>query len=77
MLVLDAGHLQPVVTPVDGELAEIVPMPHDSPWPILLAASLLFVFAALVVHEYVVAGFLALVVGLALAGWHWQEPEEA
>ncbi|MDE3026069.1 MAG: cbb3-type cytochrome c oxidase subunit I, partial [Acidobacteriota bacterium] len=49
-LVLDQGHEQPVSTVVDGWFAEVVEMPHDSPWPILLATALSLVFTTLVIH---------------------------
>jgi cytochrome c oxidase subunit I+III len=77
VMTLDAGHEQPVSSPIDGRLADIEAMPHDSPWPILLAVALSLVFAALVVHEYVVAGFLGLLLGATLVLWHGEEPEEA
>jgi heme/copper-type cytochrome/quinol oxidase subunit 1 len=75
-LVLDHGHQQTVSTPVDGELAEIVEMPHDSPWPILLALNVTLVFAMLIIQKF---GFAAVFVGLSaltLFAWHLREPEE-
>jgi cytochrome c oxidase subunit 1/cytochrome c oxidase subunit I+III len=74
-LVLDRGHEQPVVTPVDGYLAEIVEMPHSSPWPITLAFTLSLVFVLLLLDKFAAAGLLALVALLVLFAWHWQEPE--
>ena len=75
-MVLDEGHLQPVSSPVDGWWAEIVEMPHDSPWPILLATALSLVFTTLVIHKFAVAGVMAVLVVLTLLGWHSKEPQE-
>ena len=76
MLVLDEGHRQPTVTPVDGDLSEVVEMPHESPWPIVLALALSFVFAMLVLEKYGAAAIGGILCLVALAGWHWHEPRE-
>ncbi|MDX6508119.1 MAG: cytochrome c oxidase subunit [Gaiellaceae bacterium] len=76
-LVLDAGHEQVEVTPVDGRLSEIVRMPHESPWPIVLALTLSLVFVMLVVQHFGAAAIMAVFCLLALLGWHSQEPEES
>jgi cytochrome c oxidase subunit 1/cytochrome c oxidase subunit I+III len=76
VLVLQQGHEQVAVTPVDGTFDEIVEMPHDSPWPVLLALSLLLVFSMLVIGKYGVAGCMAIGCLLALLGWHSKEPQE-
>jgi cytochrome c oxidase subunit 1/cytochrome c oxidase subunit I+III len=77
VMVLDQGHEQPVTSPVDGWWTEIVEMPHDSPWPIVLAVSLSLVFAALLFHQWIVSGFLLLTVVFSLLGWHGTEPQES
>jgi cytochrome c oxidase subunit I+III len=77
ILVLELGHQQPAVTPVDGNFEEIVEMPHDSPWPILLALSVSLVFIMLLVGKYGVAGVMGILCVLSLAGWHWKEPQQA
>jgi uncharacterized membrane protein YccC len=62
---------------VDGELSEVVELPHESPWPVVLALALSLVFAMLVLQKYgaaAIGGVLCLVV---LAAWHWREPQEA
>jgi len=74
---LERGHEQPEVTPVDGRLADIVQMPHESPWPPVLALCLALVFTMLLIGRYEVAAFMGLLCLLALVGWHSQEPEEA
>ena len=76
-LALDVGHEQHVSTVADGWTAEIVDMPHASPWPILLATALTLAFALLVVQHYMFAAILLAVVGLTLVGWHAKEPQES
>jgi cytochrome c oxidase subunit 1/cytochrome c oxidase subunit I+III len=77
LLVLDEGHLQPAVTPVDARFDEIVEMPHESPYPVLLGLTLSLVFTMLVIEKYGVAALMGILCLLVLAGWHSQEPEEA
>jgi cytochrome c oxidase subunit I len=77
VLVLEQGHEQPVTSPADGWFSEIVQMPHESPWPILLALCLSLVFAMLVLGKFVIAGIFVAVLALTLLGWHSQEPQEA
>jgi cytochrome c oxidase subunit I+III len=76
-LALDRGHEQTVTSAADGRLVEIVRMPHESPWPIVLAASLSLVFASLVIGKFALAGLACVLCALALLGWHSAEPEEA
>jgi cytochrome c oxidase subunit 1/cytochrome c oxidase subunit I+III len=76
VLLLDEGHLQPAVTPVDANLAEIVEMPYESPWPPLLALALAFTFAMLVMQKYGAAGTGGILCLLVLLGWHSKEPQE-
>jgi cytochrome c oxidase subunit 1/cytochrome c oxidase subunit I+III len=77
VLVLEQGHEQVEVTPVDATFSEIVTMSHDSPWPPLLAACLALVFTMLVLGKYGVAGVMAVLCVLTLLGWHSREPEPA
>ena len=60
---------------MDAELVGVLDLPHDSPWPILLALTLSFVFTALVVGHFGIAACLAVLCLLALLGWHATEPE--
>jgi cytochrome c oxidase subunit 1/cytochrome c oxidase subunit I+III len=76
-LTLHAGHQQPEVTPVDGRLAAVVQMPHESPWPPILALCLSLVFTMLLIGRYGFAAAMGLLCLLSLVGWHSQEPEEA
>jgi cytochrome c oxidase subunit 1/cytochrome c oxidase subunit I+III len=76
VLMLDDGHEQVEVTPVDGRIADIVDMPHDSPWPPLLALALGLVFVMLLLEHYAIAGIMGILCLLTLFGWHSQEPQE-
>jgi heme/copper-type cytochrome/quinol oxidase subunit 1 len=76
VLVLERGHEQPAVTPVDARFDEIVQMPHESPWPPILALALSLVFLMLVIGRYGAAAIMGIFCVLALAGWHSTEPQE-
>jgi cytochrome c oxidase subunit 1/cytochrome c oxidase subunit I+III len=76
-LVLDEGHETPATTVNDAQLTEILEMPPESPWPIMLALAVtIAAFFLLTEHYATAAGFLTIAV-LTLAGWHAQEPGEA
>jgi cytochrome c oxidase subunit 1/cytochrome c oxidase subunit I+III len=75
-LVLDVGHEQPVTSPADGVLAEIADMPHESPWPVLLALCLTVVFAMLVIEKFAIAGIALGLCAIVLGAWHWQAVDE-
>ena len=77
VLVLEQGHEQPAVTPVDARFSEIVEMPHESPWPVVLALTLSLVFVMLVIEKYGAAAIMGVLCLLALLGWHSKEPQEA
>jgi heme/copper-type cytochrome/quinol oxidase subunit 1 len=76
VLVLQDGHEQPAVTPVDGTFDEIVEMPHGSPWPPLLGLTLFLVFLMLLLGKYGAAGIMGILCALVLVGWHSKEPQE-
>jgi cytochrome c oxidase subunit 1/cytochrome c oxidase subunit I+III len=76
VLVLDDGNEQVEVTPVDARFSEVVHMPHESPWPVVLALCLSLVFVMLLLQHYGAAGLLGILCLLTLVGWHSQEPEE-
>jgi len=76
VLVLEQGHEQVESSPADGRLGEVVEMPHDSPWPPLLALSLGLVFTMLVVEKFTLAAILASLCVLTLLGWHSTEPQD-
>jgi heme/copper-type cytochrome/quinol oxidase subunit 1 len=77
VFVLDDGNEQVEVTPVDARLSEVVRMPHESPWPVLLALCLSLVFVMLLLQHYGAAGLMGILCLLTLVGWHSREPEEA
>jgi len=74
-LVFDAGHEQPTSTTLDAELDEVLEMPSESPWPLVLAMAIAGVFVLLLTGHWttaVVFGGIALAV---LAVWHAGEVE--
>jgi hypothetical protein len=52
-------------------------MPHDSPWPILLALAMSIVFMLLLLHLWMGVCFALAGIVLALLGWHGEEPQES
>jgi cytochrome c oxidase subunit I+III len=74
-LVLDDGHETPASTVRDGHWDEILEMPSESPWPILLAAATLVGFVMFLTSHFVIGAVFAGAAGLALAAWHWKEPQ--
>jgi cytochrome c oxidase subunit 1/cytochrome c oxidase subunit I+III len=76
-LVLADGHETPATTTLDAELDEILEMPSDSPWPILLALALAGVFVMLLTGHVTTALVFGGLCALLLAAWHAHEPEEA
>src|SRR5205823_14178073 len=76
-LVLEEGHETPASTVRDADLDEILEMPSESPWPIVLAACVAGIFAMLLVSHWLLAGAAALLAALSLVGWHSEEPAEA
>jgi cytochrome c oxidase subunit 1/cytochrome c oxidase subunit I+III len=76
VMVLEAGHEQPVSTTIDGNFSEVIEMPHSSPWPLVLAVCLSLVFTMLVIEKFVVAGIMGVLCLLTLVAWHSKEPQE-
>jgi cytochrome c oxidase subunit I+III len=76
VMVLEQGHEQPVSTTIDGRFAEVIEMPHSSPWPLVLGVSLFLVFGALVLNKFGLAGIFGIAVLLSLLGWHSKEPQQ-
>ncbi len=77
-LVLDEGHETPASTVRDGDLDEVLEMPSESPWPVVVALAPALVFAMLLLSHFVLGvrrspGSRL----LAVAGWHSQEPEQS
>jgi len=61
----------------DAHLEEVLEMPSDSPWPIVLAVLVAAAFVMVLVEHLVIAAAFGGLALLALAAWHWQEPEAA
>ncbi len=76
MLVLDHGHQTPVSTVNDATLSEVIEMPAESPWPILVATAVTVSFAFLLTSHWATAAAFLVLALLAVAGWHSQEPDE-
>jgi cytochrome c oxidase subunit I+III len=72
-LTLAGGHETPSTSVRDGFPDEVLEMPAESPWPVLLAVAVTAVFAMLLTTHFAVAGFFALVALLVLAAWHSHE----
>jgi cytochrome c oxidase subunit 1/cytochrome c oxidase subunit I+III len=71
---LDAGHETPATTVLDADFDEVLEMPPETAWPLVLALSLAAVFALTLTAHYLSA---AIFVGVALAVvacWHGKEP---
>jgi len=76
-LTLEGGHETIASTVLDAELDEILHMPSESPWPILLALALSGVFALLLTGHYGSALVFVGVAAAVLGAWHWKEPQPA
>jgi cytochrome c oxidase subunit I+III len=75
-LSLPAGHETPATTVREGRPDEVLEMPAESAFPVLLAAATCGVFAMLLLSHYAAAAVFALLALACVAGWHWHEPEE-
>jgi cytochrome c oxidase subunit 1/cytochrome c oxidase subunit I+III len=74
---LDDGHETLATTVRDGMPDEVLEMPAESGWPIVLAAVVSVGFVMLLTSHVLVAGMLAGVAALVLVAWHAHEPEQA
>jgi cytochrome c oxidase subunit I len=75
--VLEAGHLTPGTTPVDGHMDEILAMPEESPWPITLAFVATLGTAFVLANHLILAAAMAALAAAVLVAWHSGEPEAA
>jgi heme/copper-type cytochrome/quinol oxidase subunit 1 len=75
-LALDHGHETSSSTVRDGRLDDVLHMPSESGWPIVLASAVALLFVMLLTSHYVVAGIFAIVAALVLVAWNVHEPEE-
>jgi cytochrome c oxidase subunit I+III len=74
-LVLEEGHETPASTVRDGYLDEVLRMPQESPWPLVVGVGTALLFTMLLLSHFVLACVAAGLTLLAVAGWHSQEPE--
>jgi len=77
VLELEGGHETPTSTVRDGWLDEVVKMPSESGWPIVLAAVASVFFVMLLTSHVYVAAIFAAVAALIVVAWHVHEPEHA
>jgi cytochrome c oxidase subunit I+III len=75
--VLQRGHETPATTLLDAEWDEILEMPSESPWPIVLAAAISAVFVMLLLGHWVTAGAFGGLAFLVLFAWLSTEPQES
>jgi cytochrome c oxidase subunit I+III len=75
-LTLEEGEEAAATTVLDADLDEVLEMPSESPWPLVLALSLAVVFSMFLTDHFVIAGIFIGVCGLVLAAWHSKEPQE-
>jgi cytochrome c oxidase subunit I+III len=73
---LPAGHETPATTVREGRPDEVLEMPSESAFPVLLAAATCGLFTMLLLSSYSAAAVFAVLGGVALLGWHWHEPDE-
>jgi heme/copper-type cytochrome/quinol oxidase subunit 1 len=73
---LDHGHETQASTVRDGQLDEVLHMPSESGWPIVLGLVVAVFFVMLLTTHYVVAGIFAGLVGLVVVAWNLHEPAQ-
>jgi cytochrome c oxidase subunit I+III len=71
------GHETSTTTVRDGFLDEVVKMPSESGWPIVIAAVMSVLFVMLLTSHIYVAAIFAGLAALVLVAWHIHEPEQA
>jgi cytochrome c oxidase subunit 1/cytochrome c oxidase subunit I+III len=77
VLTLEQGHETQATTTLDANLDEVLEMPSDSPYPILLAAALSGVFVMLLTGHWTTALVFVALVAVVVVAWHRKEPQEA
>jgi cytochrome c oxidase subunit I+III len=69
------GHETPATTVRDGYLDDVLEMPSESAWPIVVALCVAVFFVLVLLSHYVAAAAFIGLAALAVGAWHWQEPE--
>jgi len=72
---LGGGHNTLVTSLLEGEPEIVAPMPHESPWPLLLTIAMAVVFLGLLISNWVVMAVAALATAASVAGWFWPRGE--
>jgi cytochrome c oxidase subunit I len=75
VLTLEEGHETPASTVADGVLDEVLEMPSESVWPLVVGVFVTAAFVMLLTGHVVIAAICGGLTALALAGWHAQEPQ--
>jgi heme/copper-type cytochrome/quinol oxidase subunit 1 len=76
-LTLEQGHETPSSTVLDAYYDEVLEMPSESPWPVVLAASVALMFVMLLTGHVVFACAFGGIALLVVAAWHAKEPQES
>ncbi len=76
-LVLEQGHETPASTVQDGVFDEVLEMPSESWWPLVIGLALTATFTMLLLSHWVTAGVFAGAGALAVMAWHSTEPQES
>jgi cytochrome c oxidase subunit 1/cytochrome c oxidase subunit I+III len=67
----DTGRLTPRTSTADANLEQVMEMPEDNSWAVIIAVTLLLAFTGFLVRWYWVAGTGAALTLLGLARWLW------
>jgi cytochrome c oxidase subunit I+III len=67
-------HLALRTTELDARVERVMPMPSESPLPLLTASGLAVVVVLLLVGAHLASGIVALALGLPVAWWLWHRP---
>jgi len=73
---LDHGHETQATTVRDGYFDEVLHMPSESGWPIVLGAVAVVFFVMLLTSHYIVAGIFACLAALVVIAWNIHEPPQ-
>ena len=72
---LGGGHNTLGTSLLEAEPEVVAPMPHESPWPLLLTLALTGVFTGLLVRAWVFWAVAAVAAVVSVAGWFWPRGE--
>nr|MBA2272680.1 cytochrome ubiquinol oxidase subunit I [Actinomycetota bacterium] len=72
---LAGGHETLATSLLDAQPQAVLEMPHESPWPVLLAAALAVMFYGILLDAYALAALGALGGAGGLIGWFWPRGE--